>query len=421
MRRWLNVPFILLSLALMSSRASAQSNNAPGSACSQASGKSDTLYCLPILSTEKAYRVPAGQENFVVQSGFIPVTSAIGTQLSALPTPTAASGLIFSFGAGGLTAERELGPIFSNAPWTIGRHKLYLAFAYQYFDFDKIDNVSFSNIPLLLSACSNLNSPTCGAPVQTKSHFSVNLNEYVSYASFGLTDRVDVSVTVPIVAVRMAITTICSVCFQQLDYDINGLQATMGFISNSGKGTSSGIGDIIFSMKANLVKEERLGLAVGVDVRAPTGDANNFRGAGSPGGHPYVALGYRARFSPHLNAGFLINGSSILASTNGSTLAQLPNSFDYSAGADFSVARWLSLSGDFLGQTYFNAGSVAVDQSGLALHASTGQTINTSTVALGFKSIPVKRLLLSANVLTRVDNNGLHYKPSPMVGLSYTF
>jgi hypothetical protein len=90
------------------------------------------------------------------------------------------------------------------------------------------------------------------------------------------------------------------------------------------------------------------------------------------------------------------------------------------AGADFSVAKWLSLSGDFLGQTFFDAGTVAIDQSGLALHAST-ETFNTNTLALGLKSIPIKRLVISANVLIKVDNNGLHYKPSPMVGISYTF
>jgi hypothetical protein len=379
------------------------------------------LYCLPILSTENAYRVPAGQENFVVQSGFIPVTSAIGTQLSTLPTPAPASGLIFSFGPGGLTAERELGPIFSNAPWTVGRHRLYLAFAYQHFEFDKIDSVSFNNIPLALSACNDNKSPTCGPPVLTNSNYSVSLNEYIAYASFGLSDRVDVSVMIPIVDARTAMTTTCSVCFQHLDYSVNNTQASMGFIPNSSNGTSSGIGDVTISIKAGGTIQEKLGLAVGIDLRTPTGNANNFLGAGTLGAHPYMSLGYRARFSPHLNLGGIINGNSILASSDGSTAGQLPKSFVYSVGADYSVARWLSLSGDLLGQTFFHAGAVAVDQSGTALHASTNQTVNTNTVALGFKSLPIKRLLISGNVLIKVDNNSLHYRPSPMVGISYTF
>jgi Putative MetA-pathway of phenol degradation len=418
MRRVLLSLFLSLSLLLLAVGVSAQSRTP---ACSQSSGKANTLYCMPILSTENAYQVPAGQENFVVQSGFIPVTSAIGTQLSTLPAPTPASGLIFSFGPGGLTAERELGPIFSNAPWTVGRHRLYLAFAYQHFDFDKIDNVSFNNIPLALSACHDINSAACGPAVLTNSRYSVSLNEYISYVSFGLSDRVDVSVTIPIVNARTSITTTCSVCFEQLDYSDNGTPASMGFIPNAAKGNSSGIGDVIISFKVGIVKQEKLGFAVGIDVRTPTGNANNFLGAGTLGAHPYMTIGYRGRFSPHLNLGGIINGNSILASSDGTTPGQLPKSFDYSVGADYSVARWLSLSADLLGQTFFRAGTVAVDQNGVALHASTNQTVNTNTVALGFKSIPLKRLLISGNVLINVDNNSLHYKPSPMVGVSYTF
>src|SRR5262245_35124016 len=101
------------------------------SICPVGSRQAASLYCLPITSTESAYLVPSsGTENFVVQQGFVPVTASIGTQLSTLPTATPASGLIFAFGPGGLTAQRELGPLFSNAPWTLGRHKWYVGFAY---------------------------------------------------------------------------------------------------------------------------------------------------------------------------------------------------------------------------------------------------------------------------------------------------
>jgi hypothetical protein len=407
MRRLPLVLLTLLSAFQFVASASGQTSVCPSS---------NNIYCMPILSTEAVKVIPAGSAQPVVQKGFVPVTSAIGTQLSTLPTPTPTSGLIFAFGPGGLTTERELGPIFSDAPWTVGRHKWYLAFAYQFFEFDKIDDVSFQHLPLELRGCLANDLGTCGAtPIQTNSQYSVKFNEYTAYASFGITDRVDISVAIPIVDVRSGITTTCSQCFQQI-----GTNITLVFMPNTAQGSSSGIGDMIIRMKDDIVKDERFGLAVGFDLRAPTGDSYNFRGAGAPGARPFVALGYRARFSPHLNVGFLVNGNSILASQDGVTRAQLPNSLDYSAGADFSVAKWLSLSGDLLGQTFFDAGTVAINASGLALHAST-QTFNTNTVALGFKSIPIKRLLISGNVLIKVDNNGLHYKPSPMVGISYTF
>jgi hypothetical protein len=34
---------------------------------------------------------------------------------------------------------------------------------------------------------------------------------------------------------------------------------------------------------------------------------------------------------------------------------------------------------------------------------------------------PIGKLLITANVLFRVNDDGLHYKPAPLVGVSYTF
>jgi hypothetical protein len=48
-------------------------------------------------------------------------------------------------------------------------------------------------------------------------------------------------------------------------------------------------------------------------------------------------------------------------------------------------------------------------------------TINQESVAIGGKVSPVGRLLITANILVRVNDAGLHYKPVPLIGLSYTF
>jgi hypothetical protein len=404
---------LLISPLLFGSGALAQN---PTPACTVTSGKG-TLYCAPILSTENAYTNPYQPTFPVQQTGFVPINSSIGTELSRLPSPAPASGLIFSFGGGGLTAERALGPIFSNSPWAVGRHKLYLAFAYQYFDFDSINSVSLSHIPLLLSVQACKNHPTsCTGQIETNTNYGIVLNEYISYATFGITNRLDVSATIPIVDTRTSITTVCTVCLQS----VSNNQYVLGFTSNAGRGSSSGIGDAVFGIKGTALRSEHTGLALGVDVRAPSGDAYNFRGAGTVGAHPYIAFGYTSRISAHATVGGWINGDSILASANGVTKAQLPDSIEYSAGADFSATHWLSLSGDFLGQAFVDASTVAVAPSGLALHAST-QTYNTNTVAVGLKILAVKNLLVSANGLIDVDHNALHYKPSPMVGISYVF
>jgi hypothetical protein len=391
--------------------------------CSQSAGKSQNLYCLPILSTESAFLVPsAGLENFVGRPGFTSFNSAFGSQLTQLPTPNPASGLIFTFGPGGLSSQRELGPIFSEAPWTTGRHKVSVAFTYEYFYFNKIDDVSFNEIPLQLNGCLG----SCSSPlIQTTSQYHVSLNEYTAYASFGLTSRIDVSVAIPILDVRTSMTTTCSICSQQTN--VASPSATtpfyiLGFQPNTTEGSSSGLGDLLFRVKWNAVPFEKTGLAVGVDVRAPTGDAYNLRGAGTVGVRPFAAFGYRARLSPHLNIGYVINGNSILASSDGLTPQHLPNSLNYSGGIDFSVVRRVSVSADILGQTFFDGTSVFIgpSQSGTTLFSTKG-TFNTNAAGFGFKLNPVEHLLISGNVLLSLDYNGLHYSPSPMIGVSYTF
>jgi len=141
----------LLTALINCSSALAQTQT---STCSQ-SGNSH-LYCVPILAVENLHY--AGSSTSAVQGAPVPpafsaLNSSLGIQLSDVPKPSPASGIVFSFGPSGLTRERELGPIFTERPSIVGRHKLYVAFTYQYFEFDKVDSVPLNNVPLLIEGC----------------------------------------------------------------------------------------------------------------------------------------------------------------------------------------------------------------------------------------------------------------------------
>src|SRR5438876_10750085 len=77
----------------------------------------------------------------------------------------------------------------------------------------------------------------------------------------------------------------------------------------------SGIGDITFRVKAKAwqSENERGGLALGVDVRTPTGDDLNFLGAGTYGVRPFIVWSYRWRIAPHWSVGYQMNGDSLVA------------------------------------------------------------------------------------------------------------
>jgi hypothetical protein len=193
-------------------------------------------------------------------------------------------------------------------------------------------------------------------------------------------------------------------------------------------------------LKGTLVRGPHAALALATDVRFPTGDEKNFLGSGTYGVKPFLVGSMTAgKLAPHVNIGYQINGSSVLAGdiTEG-TKGHLPNNLFYTLGADVGVAKRLTLAFDLLGQRVFNATSVLLDQPftspvkeltvpGVNAQASYQQITNRSVSfnivsgSAGFKAQLAGKLLLTMNALFALNNNGLHAKVVPLVGFSYVF
>jgi hypothetical protein len=176
---------------------------------------------------------------------------------------------------------------------------------------------------------------------------------------------------------------------------------------------------------------------------------------------PFVIISASRRFSPHLNLGYQWNGSSILAgnitgtnvfeqneqvyiTTGPATKARLPGEISYSLGADYGATKSLTLSFDYLGQTLINTPRVflgatqTANDSGVcnvvngttycglasqSLPNITGgkDTIPLSSGAVGLKYNLFHQLLLTADILFRMDNKGLRQNVTPLIALSYAF
>jgi hypothetical protein len=82
--------------------------------------------------------------------------------------------------------------------------------------------------------------------------------------------------------------------------------------SGSTQGSSVGLGDVALRVKANISQNTKSSVALFGDVRLPTGDEDNFRGAGSLSARVLGAYSGRyGNFSPHLNAGLLVRTDSL--------------------------------------------------------------------------------------------------------------
>ena len=387
-------------------------------------------------------------------NSFGPINAEIGVQLSQVPLASPVSGFIFANGV--MQEATSFGPVLADRAETLGRRRIFVGASYEYFDFDKADGVNLKSFGAVFNheqeptICATIPSTPClgGEPIYTRdiiatqNRIDVKVHQVTLVGTYGLSDRLDVSVAVPVVDVRVAMTSNATI-FNFEPPPVNHTFAPItdnpretyispfnAILTNSG--STLGIGDLRLRGKYVAWRDakEKSAVAVGLDLRLPTGDAYNFLGSGTWGIRPFVIYSYSARVSPHASAGFEGNGNSILAgdvTTQPVTKAKLPDVFTYSVGADASPVRWLGLSADYIGTSLLNASRienstytdfVGNNHQNVSTFVS---TVNQSNISAGAKIRPMARLLITGNVLFRLNDAGLHFKPSPLIGVSYTF
>jgi hypothetical protein len=468
------------------------------------SAPSNKLICVipQIFSSTGGVNIPNQAQRAHFDSGFQTETAAlssaigaVGTELTVLRLASPASGVSFTFDRTLAVVRRSTesyGPILGERAETIGRHRFFAAVTYQYFPFSTLDGIDLKHVPGAYNAADTLNPngthrnpatdpPSPGDPpnelehLNTTNRVDLKVHQFTFYVTYGLTNRIDLSAAVPILNVRLGVTSNATIVrtpdtiaqgpalkaawlaspntFPGNLYPgtgpLEGCQNTpagctgyfyyfdpadpansiTGIFSNAK--SASGIGDALVRVKGTLFQGERAAAALGVDVRVPSGDETNLLGSGAAGVKPFLAVSYRARISPHADIGYEFNGSSILVG-NLVTGAKghLPDQLFYSGGVDANVTRKLTLAADLLGQRLYHAPSVklgAWEDVLLVSHPDIPNIIpiyrsfTMNDLAVGAKYSLHGNLLVTGNVQFKLDDGGLRAKVVPLAGLSYTF
>jgi hypothetical protein len=351
-------------------------------------------------------------------SEFSALNEAVGTVVSDLPLASPASGLIYKYdpqhGISEPVANTTLGPILSQRPETIGRYELYLSIVYQYFSFTEIDGKDLRYLPSV--------TQTNNLAFVSTNNLNLWVSQYSGYLTFGLTEHIDVSAAIPILDVHEAFSS------QVRKFILSGSSTPSSFSTINNSGNATGVGDVVLAAKATFWSREKVKVAEGVEVRLPTGDAQNFLGAGTLGVKPYVSAAYGKRFTVHGNFGYQINGNTTLV-TNSTTggKGQLPNRMFQSAGIDWGSKSWITFVADILSERVFNADRVAFTTSQVnqdffttIMAPSPIKSYNRTDGALGAK-VRFHNVLATINVTERLDQGGLRSRIVPMGGISCTF
>lgn len=362
--------------------------------------------------------------------------SAIAAQVSQLPLASASAGTVVLYRAGVPQTFNNLGPILTDRAQTVGKHRLFLGFTASQFVFTDIDGLTLKRLPFAYFETA-FNPGTNNVISTTYTTETTNLNfrvdQFIGVATYGLTDRVDLTLIVPSERVSLGATT-----FNSKSFIVNTSNQLVYSYSNKNlysPGTASGIGDINFNVKGALWRGEHATVAAAMNFRAPTGDDLNYLGSGSWGFSPYVVYSYLWKVSPHAKIGYQWNTNTELnfqlnPSTSVGSNRSLPGGVQYDFGADWAIAKRLTIAGDLLGNQYLNTPSLISTKINLttttgtlplASSISQNSSYSINNLSAGLKFNPAGNLVLSGNVLFQLNNNGLRARPTPLLGISYKF
>jgi len=385
----------------------------------------------------------AAHFNSAFQSDFRLVNIALTSQLTGVPLPSPASGFTYKFDSATGTFVRStnsFGPILSDRAETIGRGRVALGFTSQFFSFDHLDGTPLTDIPAVFRHDDFQAGGGRADVVSTTNTIQASVNQYTGALTYGITDRVDVSLAVPVVRTKLSLLsnariyrlgtgTNVQVHYFRDDLAIGGYGSTKQFFV---EGSAAGIGDLLLRVKSTLMREGTRAFAAGVDVRLPTGDEQNLLGTGATGVRPFAAFSasYGA-FSPHANIAYLWNGKSVLAGdVNENIEAGLPDQFHYALGGDLSLNNRFSIIFDVLGDRVLDSprlSTYTLHATGVAGSADlpdiqfATSSYWTADGALGFKANVASRVLVEFNLRFNMIQNGLSDRIAPLIGVEWAF
>ena len=369
----------------------------------------------------------------------------VPTQLASVPLGSSSGGFTYSFDSSLGTSVRNtqtFGPTFADRATTIGAKQFALGFNYQHVHFDSLGGQSLSDG----SAAFYISHFVTGQAedtdlVKVNLQLSLSQDTAVFFANDGVTNRLDVSVIVPVVRISMSgtstqeINRLATAATPTIHEFANG--ASVNVVNQSG--TTTGIGDIVVRAKYQLVRLPEGGLAVALDFRLPSGDADNLLGTGSKQTKlTLIASGGRNRFSPHVNLAYAFSNGSTAVDTGSGGAFSLAGSdeFDYTGGVEFAAMPKLTILGDIIGRNLRNIGQLTNTSNTFLYQTVTGgpslQFVAPSLTyqpgsqnlllgTAGAKFNVWQNLLVSANVLFPITSSGLRIGVAPVVGLEYAF
>jgi hypothetical protein len=383
----------------------------------------------------------AGTNNLL---GFL--SGAIATAVAGVPISTATTGVSFAF-VGGAPVEQasSAGPIFGERVQTLGKGRFLAGVNFTGVDFRSVRGVPLDNLaftfthqnvcrtnpnwqpgqtcPPPLAADTALGSPLFENDViEVNSSIDMSLQVASVYLTYGLLERVDLGVAIPLVRADLRAGSVARVVpFDSPTPHFFGTASDPLLSASSGtKGSATGIGDIAARIKVNLAGSERGAVGLLTEARFPTGNEDDFLGTGKFALRVLgIASARYGDFSPHANVGYLYRSGKSITDAVLTTV-----------GFDQLLASWATLAVDVIGQWQVGTNQLILPGPVTFTFPTRRQATPTNIPnrndslldgSLGFKLNLGGGATGVANALVPLNNGGMRGNLAWTAGLEYRF
>ena len=342
------------------------------------------------------------------------LATLVALEVTTAPMGTSTGAFTYTWDATLGTFRRStgsFGPAFAERSLTIGKGRLAVGFNWLRARYDSVAGWDLSDGTLLVTR----NFRVVGAPFADSALQSdLGSDTAVGFASYGVTDDLEIAVAVPWVNVTMnALVT---------SFDSEGTGLAMLEMPRT---SANGLGDIALIGKYHLWHHQGGGLSAGVELRLPSGDTDQLRGLGITRTLVSAIWSRGGTVSPHANVGYEFWSSDVPLSVERGIAAR--NQLRYAAGVEWTPHPRITAAFDVVGRRQFGGGAlehVHVDipplESAEPL-VPIARGIDVVSLAPGVKWNIGRNVLITASVLGSLKNDGLRAMVVPVVGFDWAF
>lgn len=369
------------------------------------------------------------------------IGSAISQNIATLPVSATSGGSTFRFEGGvPVATSGSPGPVFGERALTLGRGRVFVGANVSRLHFETLRGVRLDDVEMTFTH-ENVTGPQCDsivgascAPYGVPTHendvitlrLALDMDMTVTsfFLSFGLADRVDIGVVLPIVSTSLRGTSDAQISpfGGTIAQHFFGGTAANPVLSTSRfvEGSATGVGDIAARVKVNVNRSDRTNFSLLGDVRFPTGSEDDLLGSGHLAARGLGILSARfGAFSPHANVGYLFRSGD---SQNNAVLATV--------GFDHLMAPWATMAVDLVSELQVGEGKLRLPGP-VTYEEPFRRTINVTNIpnerddlingSFGFKFTTRSGITLVANTLWPLNRGGLRPNVLWTAGLEYNF